>query len=64
MRRRLTATLAADLVGYSRLMGADEAGTLAKLESLRTNLIETKIAELARVERSGKERAGDNRRYL
>ena len=45
MRRRLTAILAADVVGYSRLMGVDEAGTLAALESLRTGLIEGKIAE-------------------
>jgi adenylate cyclase len=43
MRRRLTAILAADVVGYSRLMGADEAGTLAALEELRTNVIEPKI---------------------
>ena len=31
--RRLAAILAADVVGYSRLMGQDEAGTLAALES-------------------------------
>ncbi len=31
MERRLAALLAADVVGYSRLMGADEAGTLAAL---------------------------------
>ena len=35
MERRLTAILAADVVGYSRLMGIDEAGTLAALKSLR-----------------------------
>jgi adenylate cyclase len=46
MRRRLTAILAADVVGYSRLMGADEAGTLAALEELRTNVIEPKINQL------------------
>ena len=33
--RRLTAVLAADVVGYSRLMGSDEAGTLARLKLLR-----------------------------
>ncbi len=33
MERRLTAILAADVVGYSRLMEADEAGTLAALKS-------------------------------
>lgn len=32
LERRLTAILAADVVGYSRLMGADEAGTLAALD--------------------------------
>ena len=45
MERRLTAILSADVVGYSRLMGADEAGTLANLKQVRTNLIDTKIAE-------------------
>src|SRR5436190_17477673 len=45
MERRLTAILAADVVGYSRLMGADEAATLAALKKLRTNLIDAKIAE-------------------
>ena len=35
MERRLAAILAADGVGYSRLMGEDEAGTLARLEGLR-----------------------------
>ena len=39
MERRLTAILAADVVGYSRLMGANEAGTLAALKSLRTEFI-------------------------
>jgi adenylate cyclase len=45
MERRLTAILAADVVGYSRLMGADEAGTLAALKSIRTEFIDAKIAE-------------------
>ncbi len=45
MERRLTAILAADVVGYSRLMGADEAGTLATLKKIRSELIETKIAK-------------------
>ncbi len=35
MERRLTTILAADVVGYSRLMGADEAGTLAVLNPAR-----------------------------
>jgi adenylate cyclase len=45
MERRLTAILAADVVGYSRLMGADEAGTLAALDALRTDLLDPKIGE-------------------
>ncbi|MGZ5537246.1 MAG: TPR end-of-group domain-containing protein [Chthoniobacterales bacterium] len=44
-QRRLTAVLAADIVGFSRLMGADEAGTLAQLKRLRAELIDKKIAE-------------------
>src|SRR5580765_4753526 len=45
MERRLTAILAADVVGYSRLMTIDEAGTLAALTSLRKNLVNPKISE-------------------
>ena len=45
MERRLTAILAADIVGYSRQMGVDEAGTLAALKSLRADLIDKKIAD-------------------
>ena len=45
MERRLTAILAADVVGYSRLMGADEAGTLAALTTVKTDLIDGKMAE-------------------
>jgi len=41
----LTAILAADVVGYSRLMGANETGTLAALKTLRTDFIDRKIAE-------------------
>ena len=43
--RRLTTILAADVVGYSRLMAADEAGTLASLKANRRELIEPKTAE-------------------
>jgi adenylate cyclase len=43
--RRLAAILAADVVGYSRLMAADEAGTHARLKALRKQFIEPKIAE-------------------
>ena len=45
VERKLAAILAADVVGYSRLMGADEAGTHARLKALRKALIEPKIAE-------------------
>ncbi|MFQ5973586.1 MAG: adenylate/guanylate cyclase domain-containing protein [Alphaproteobacteria bacterium] len=45
MERRLAAILAADVVGYSRLMEADEAGTLAKLKSHRDELVDPTIAE-------------------
>ena len=38
--RRLAAILATDVVGYSRLMGGDEEGTLAALKSLRKSLID------------------------
>jgi TolB-like protein/Tfp pilus assembly protein PilF len=43
--RRLAAILAADVVSYSRLMSADEAGTLAALKVLRRSLFDPKIAE-------------------
>ena len=42
--RRLAAILSADVVGYSRLMGADEAGTLARLKALRVGVIDPVIA--------------------
>ncbi|MBV9153726.1 MAG: adenylate/guanylate cyclase domain-containing protein, partial [Alphaproteobacteria bacterium] len=45
VERRLTAILAADVAGYSRLMGRDEAGTLARLNALRRELIDPKVAE-------------------
>jgi adenylate cyclase len=45
LERRLAAILAADVVGYSRLVGADEEGTLARLKVLRRELIEPKIIE-------------------
>jgi len=43
--RRLAAILAADVAGYSRLMGADEEGTLAALKQLRRKLADPKIEE-------------------
>ena len=45
MERRLAAILAADVVGYSRLMGEDETGTLERLRSLRRELVQPKITE-------------------
>ncbi len=45
MERRLAAILAADVVGYSRLMGEDETGTLERLKSLRKELVQPKITE-------------------
>ena len=43
--RRLAAILAADVAGYSRLMGADEEGTLSRLKAHRRELIDPEIAE-------------------
>jgi adenylate cyclase len=43
--RRLAAILAADVAGYSRLMGADEEGTLERLKALRRELLDPKLTE-------------------
>src|SRR3984893_10149826 len=43
--RRLAAILAADVAGYSRLMGVDEEGTLERLKAHRRQLIDPKIGE-------------------
>jgi adenylate cyclase len=45
VERKLAAILAADVAGYSRLMGADEEGTLERLKALRRELVDPKIAE-------------------
>jgi len=45
VKRKLTAILAADVVSYSRLIGIDEAGTLAAFRAHRCELIDPKIAE-------------------
>jgi len=45
VERRLAAILAADVAGYSQLMGEDEEGTLAALKGIRRELIDPKIAE-------------------
>jgi adenylate cyclase len=42
--RKIAAILVADVVGYSRLAGANEAGTLARLRALRSDLIDPTIA--------------------
>jgi adenylate cyclase len=44
VERKLAAILAADIAGYSRLMGADEEGTLARLKALRRELVDPQIA--------------------
>ena len=43
--RRLAAILAADVVGFSKLMGQDEEGTLARIRALRRGVIEPKVQE-------------------
>ncbi len=43
-QRRLAAILAADVVGYSRLMETDEAGTLSRLRTLRRDIIDPSVA--------------------
>jgi adenylate cyclase len=45
VQRRLAAILAADVVGYSRLMGVNETGTLAALKAHRKELVDSRIAE-------------------
>ena len=45
VQRRLAAVLAADVVGYSRLMGASEEGTLARLKAIRKTIVDPSIAE-------------------
>ena len=45
MDRRLAAVLNADVVGYSRLMSADEAGTLQSLKAYETGVIEPTVAK-------------------
>jgi len=45
VERRLAAVLAADVAGYSRLMGADEVGTLETLKAIRREIVDPAIAE-------------------
>ena len=44
VQRRLVAIVAADVVGYSRMMGEDETGTLSRLQALRRELLDPKVA--------------------
>ena len=48
VERRLAAVLAADVAGYSRLMGLDEEGTLARLKAVRKALVDPAIASPTR----------------
>ena len=43
--RRLAAILAADVVGYSRLIEADEAGTLNRLRAIRAEVVDPSLAQ-------------------
>ena len=45
MQRRLAAILAADVVGYSRLMGVDEIGTVKSIKAHRRELVDSGISE-------------------
>ena len=45
VERRLAGILAADVAGYSRLMGQNEAGTVARLRTHRRELIDPEVAE-------------------
>ncbi|HXO91401.1 MAG TPA: adenylate/guanylate cyclase domain-containing protein, partial [Stellaceae bacterium] len=45
VERKLAAILVADIAGYSRLVGLDEEGTVARLRALRRELIDPTIAE-------------------
>jgi len=45
VERKLMAILAADVAGYSKLMGADEEGTLARLKAHRHRLVDPKITK-------------------
>jgi adenylate cyclase len=44
-KQRLAAILAADVVGFSRLMELDEAGTLARIKTLRAEVIEPQVMQ-------------------
>ena len=60
--RRLAAILAADVAGYSRLMGTDEEGTHERLKAYRCELVEPKVGEhsgrIVKMTGDGMRRAG------
>ena len=58
VERRLAAILAADVAGYSRLMGADKIGTLAALKAHRREIVDPEIAT-----HKGSHRQDDGRRH-
>ena len=62
LQRRLAAILSADVVGYSRLIGHDEAGTLSRLNALRRELIDPAIAAHSVVSSSSWATAWNNSR--
>ena len=53
VKRRLTTVLCADVHGYSRLMETDEAGTLARLKTVRLEVIDPAIARHGRSKQPG-----------
>ena len=59
--RRLAAILVADVVGYSRLVEADEAGTLAAIKDLRDTLLQPLLARASRSHRQADGRRPDRR---
>ena len=61
VERRLTAILAADVVGYSRLMGADEEGTLAALKAIRRELVDPEDRRTSRPHRQNHWRRASGR---
>src|SRR6266404_8251719 len=62
VERKLAAILAADVAGYSRLMGTDEEGTLPRLKALRRELADPKIKEHYPCRRRGECRPRRGRR--
>ncbi len=59
MERRLAAILSADVVGYSRLMEADEAGTLEAIKALRNDLIDLSLPQFTSGRMNGADHQGD-----